>query len=97
MKFDQFMSYEKRKNFVKKFYQNCGLKTSSRSFCVCKELSTLLLENEIFEASYLYWICNSKALEICSNEHADLFRIIFTEDSLKIKKALELVSRPPFS
>ena len=23
-------------------------------FCVCKELSTALLENEIFEASYLY-------------------------------------------
>ena len=32
MKFGQFMSYEKRKNFIKKFYQNCGLKTSSRPF-----------------------------------------------------------------
>ena len=27
--------------------------------------------------------------------HADLHIIIFTEDSLKIKKGLELVSRPP--
>ena len=25
MKFGQFMSYEKRKNFIKEFYQNCGL------------------------------------------------------------------------
>ena len=40
MKFGQFMSYDKRKNFIKKFFQNCGLKTSSRFFCVCKELST---------------------------------------------------------
>ena len=40
MKFDQFMSYYKRKNFIKKFPKNCGLKTSSRPFCVCKELST---------------------------------------------------------
>ena len=30
----------KRKTFVKKFYKNCSLKTSSRPFCVCKELST---------------------------------------------------------
>ena len=40
MKFGQFMSYSKRNNFIKIFYKNCGLKTSSRSFCVCKELST---------------------------------------------------------
>ena len=40
MKLGQFMSYEKRKNFIEKFYQNCGLKTSSRPFCVCEELST---------------------------------------------------------
>ena len=39
MKFGQFMSYKKRKNFIKKFYQNCGVKTSSSPFCVCLELS----------------------------------------------------------
>ena len=39
MKFDQFTSYYKR-IFIKKFYKNCDLKTSSRPFCVCKELST---------------------------------------------------------
>ena len=62
-----------------------------------KNLAQLLLENEIFEASFLYWICNNIALKICPNQHADLLRILFTEDSLKIKKGLELVSRPYFS
>ena len=32
MKFGQFMSYYKRKIFIKKFYNNCDLKTSSRPF-----------------------------------------------------------------
>ena len=40
MKFGLFMSNYKRKMFTKKFYINCDLKTSSRLFCVCKELST---------------------------------------------------------
>ena len=97
MKFGQFMSHYIRKNFITKFCKNCGLKTSSRSFCVCKELSTASIGNEIFEVNYLYQICNSKAIEICSNQHADLLRSLFTEDSLKIKKGLELVSRPHFS
>ena len=35
MKFDQFMSYYKRKNFAKKFNKNCD----DRPFRVCKELS----------------------------------------------------------
>ena len=39
MKFGQFMSYCQRQKFMKKFYKNCDLKTSSRPFCVCKELS----------------------------------------------------------
>ena len=52
-----------------------------------------LLENQIFEAIYLYYICNSKAIEICPNRDADFLRFLFTEDSLKIKKGLELVSR----
>ena len=30
----------KRKNFTKKFYKNCDLKTGSRPFCVGKELTT---------------------------------------------------------
>ena len=44
------------------------------------------MENEIFEASYLYQICNSKAIEIYRNQHADLLRYLFAEDSLKIKE-----------
>ena len=30
----------KRKTFIKELYKNCGLKNSSRPFCVYKELST---------------------------------------------------------
>ena len=45
-----------------------------------------LLENEIFEAIYFYQICNSKALKISPNLHADLLRFIFTGDSLRIKQ-----------
>ena len=97
MKFGQFMLYYKRKNFIKKFHQNYGLESSSRPFCVCKELSTTSIGKEIFEVSYLYWIYNSKAFKICPNQHADLLRIVFTKDSLKIKKGLGLVSRPHFS
>ena len=37
------MSYYKRKKFIKKLYKNCGLKTSSRPFYVCKELSTTFI------------------------------------------------------
>ena len=33
-------SYSERNNFIKKFYEKCGPKTSSRPFCVCKELTT---------------------------------------------------------
>ena len=41
-------------------------------------------------------MCNSKAIKICSNQHAGLLRILFIEDSLKTKKGLKLVSRPFF-
>ena len=97
MKFGQFMSYNKIKTFIEKFYQNCGLKTILRRFCVCKELSKRKLENETFKVSYLYWICNGKAFEICPNQHADPLRIVFTEDSLKIEKGLGVVSRSHIS
>ena len=42
-------------------------------------------------------MCNSKTIKICSNQHTDLLRLLFREDSLKIKKGLKLVSRPYFS
>ena len=36
-------------------------------------------------------------MKICPNQHAELLGMLFIEDSLKIKKGLELVSRPHFS
>ena len=53
MKFGQPMSYYKRKNSIKKFNKNCEMETSSRPFCDSQEAQPLL-ENEIFEASYLH-------------------------------------------
>ena len=40
---------------------------------------------------------NSKAIEISPNQHPGLHRFLFKEYSLKIKKDLELGSRPHFS
>ena len=40
MKFGQFMLHYKRKNLIKKFCENYGMKISSWPFCTCKELST---------------------------------------------------------
>ena len=39
MKFDQFMSYYKRKYFFKDLYEKDCLETTSRSFFVYKEVS----------------------------------------------------------
>ena len=38
MKFGRFIPYYIRKKNIKKFYKNCNLKTSSRSFCSSQEL-----------------------------------------------------------
>ena len=53
MKFGQFLSYYIRKNFMEKFRKTCNLETSSRPFCVCRELSTTSMENETFEVKLL--------------------------------------------
>ena len=63
-------------------------------FVFCKELGTISIGNEIFESSYLK---TSKTIKNCPNQNTDLPRFLFKEDSLKIKKGLELVSRPHFS
>ena len=49
------MSLKKKKKIDKKFCKNCDLKTTSKPFYVCKELIKYnqLMENEIFEPSYL--------------------------------------------
>ena len=39
MKFGQFMQYDKVLFIIKKFYEKCGLKTSSRPFLIFKEPS----------------------------------------------------------
>ena len=51
MKIDQFMSYYKKKNFVKKSYK---IPQVPGSFVFTKNLAQSLLKNEIFEASYLF-------------------------------------------
>ena len=39
MKFDQFMQYFKIAFFIKKFYEKCGLETSTRPFLIFKKSS----------------------------------------------------------
>ena len=87
MKFDQVMSSLQKKKLV------------PDPFVFAKNQAQPLLENEIFEVSYLNKICNSKTCnsKICPSQHADLLRFLLTEDSLKIKNVLELLSRPHFS
>ena len=68
-----------------KLYEKYGLKTSSRPFSVCKELSTTSIGKCLLQSTYI--TCNSKAMEISPNQDAGLTRLLFTEDSLKIKKA----------
>ena len=52
MGFGQFRSYRKRKKYIKKLYKNCCLVLGPS--VLAKKEAQLLLENEIFEASYLY-------------------------------------------
>ena len=47
--------------------------------------------------TFLKQATNTKTIKIYRNQHVDLLRFIFIEDSLKIKKGLELVSRLRFS
>ena len=77
----------------KNFTNTAAWKLVPGLFVFAKNLAQPLLENEIFEAIYLYQICNSKAIEISPNQQAGLLRFLFREDSLKTKQSLELVSR----
>ena len=101
MKFGQFISYYKRKKFMKKFCKNCDLKTSSWHFFVRKELSITSVgkfyERKLkFLKQAAYQICNTKIIKSYGNQFLDLLRFLFTEDVLKIKKDPELVSRSHF-
>ena len=77
MKFGQFLSYCKTKNFIKKFFKNRDLKTSSKHFYVCQKLSTTPI---------------GKKKNISKYQDAGLFRFPFKEGFLK-NKGLELVFR----
>ena len=56
MKFDKYISYYKRKNFTKKVYKNCDLKTSSRPLRVFKESSTTSLGKWNFWSKLLRYV-----------------------------------------
>ena len=49
MEFVHSMSYYQRRNFIRKFFKKCDLKTSFRPFCVCKELNTVSREMTILK------------------------------------------------
>ena len=46
------------------------------------------------QATYITYV---KTVKISPNKHTDLPRFLFLEESLKIKKGLELASRPIYS
>ena len=77
MKFGQFMSHCKRKNSIKKFCKNGSLKTSSRPFCVCKELSTASIGkwNFLKQTIYIRYIRAklSKVFQISMMTSSDSF------------------------
>ena len=54
MKFGQFMSHYKSKNFIKNSTKPAAWKLVPGLFVFAKNLEKLLAENEILEASFLY-------------------------------------------
>ena len=56
MKFGQFMSHYKRKKIIKEFCKNGDPKTSSWSFCVCKELSSVSIGKWSFWSKVLTFV-----------------------------------------
>ena len=96
IKFGQFSSYSLRNNFIKNFYKNCGLKTSPRPFCVCKELNLYLKIEFLKQSTYIRYAI-AKLSKLVQISMVPGGRFLFTEDSLKNIKDLELVSRPRFS
>ena len=81
MKFGQFMSYYKSKKISKFFTKTANWK----------------LDPDTFKHS-LYWkMKQATYIRYVWPRHADLLRLPFTEDPLKIEKGLEVVSRSHFS
>ena len=97
MKFGQFIPYYKRKPIIEKFPENRDLKTSSRPFLCLQRIkhNSYWKMKFLKPATYIGYI--SKTNKICQNQHTELLRFHFREDSLKIGKDLQLVFRPHFS
>ena len=97
MKLGQLISHYKIETFIKKLYKNCDVRTSSSPFGASKELRTTSFGKWNFWSKRLildmqwqnYW-------NLC-NQYADLLIFLFSEDCLKMKKDLELVSRSYFT
>ena len=92
------MSYSKRNNFIKKILQNCSLKISSRLFCVLQRIKHNLSWKMKFleESTYSRYVI-AKLSKLVQIRMLASFSILFAEDSLKITKGLELISRPQVS
>ena len=72
MKFGQFMSYYKKKKFIKQFCKNHSLKTSSRPFCFYKELSTTSIGQWNFWSKLLLLLAKlSKFVQITTLTSSD--------------------------
>ena len=65
--------------------KNLRPETQFQPFCVWKKWAQIRFENKSFQTSYLWKICTSKTIKIWPNQHADLLRLLFTENSSKIK------------
>ena len=80
----------------KKFYQNILQNLPPKNLCICKDLST----NSIVKLKFLKQSANIRfvigKLSKCVQISIPTSQIPFIEDSLKIKKGLELVSRSHF-
>ena len=97
MKFDQFMSYHKRKNFMKKFYKDCELKTSSKQYCFCKGLKHIIYwkTNFLKDATCIRYVLAKLPTFVQIALRTPL--IPFYKGFFEIKKDWEIVSRPHFS
>ena len=80
MKFEQFMSYYRRKLFLKRH-----TKTGTWKLVPDPLVPGPLLENKFLkQATYIRYV--TAKLQNCSNQHAALLRFLFTEDSLILRK-----------
>ena len=96
MKFGQFVSSHISKEKInQKILQKLRPENWFQGLLCLQRIKHILYWKK-FEAIYLYYIFNSKAIKISPDQHAGLLRFPFTEDSLKIKNGLVLVSSPNF-